>query len=68
RIPATPSPLMIRHPILRPLPRVMAVNRVVQRSAAILDVILKLPPVKQAMASRRIKSLCLEALITKPMG
>jgi len=36
--------------------------------AAILDVILKLPPVKQAMASRRIKSLYLEALITKPRG
>jgi hypothetical protein len=36
--------------------------------AAILNVILKLPPVKQAMASRQIKPLYLEALITKPRG
>jgi len=36
--------------------------------AAILDVILKLPPVKQSMASRRIKSLYPEALITKLRG
>jgi len=36
--------------------------------AAILNVILKLPPVKQAMASRRIKSLYPEALITKLRG
>ena len=36
--------------------------------AATLDVILKLPPVKQAMASRQIKSLYLEALITKLRG
>jgi hypothetical protein len=31
--------------------------------AAILGVILKLPPVKQAMASRQVKSRYLEALI-----
>jgi hypothetical protein len=31
--------------------------------AAILGVILKLPPIKQAMASRQMKSRYLEALI-----
>ena len=33
--------------------------------AAILGVILKLPPLKQAMASRQMKSRYLEALITR---
>jgi ferredoxin len=33
--------------------------------AAILGVILKLPPVKQAMASRQVKSRYLEALIKR---
>jgi hypothetical protein len=33
--------------------------------AAILGVILKLPPVKQAMASRQVKSRYLEALIQR---
>jgi hypothetical protein len=31
--------------------------------AAVLGVILKLGPVKQAMASRQMKSICLEALV-----
>jgi hypothetical protein len=33
--------------------------------AAILGVILKLPPLKQAMAGRQMKSRYLEALITR---
>jgi ferredoxin len=36
--------------------------------AAILGVILKLPPIKQTLASRQFKSRYLEALITKVMG
>lgn len=33
--------------------------------AAILSVILKLPPIKQAMASKQMKSVYLEKLISK---
>ncbi len=33
--------------------------------AAVLGVILKLPPFKQALASRQLKSRYLEALITR---
>lgn len=33
--------------------------------AAVLGVILKLPPVKQAMASQQMKSICLEALVSR---
>jgi hypothetical protein len=33
--------------------------------AAVLGVILKLPPVKRAMASRQLRSRYLEALITR---
>ena len=33
--------------------------------AAILGVILKLPPIKQAMASRQIKSVYLESLLRR---
>jgi len=33
--------------------------------AAILGVILKMPPIKQAMASRQMKSRYLEALISR---
>jgi Pyruvate/2-oxoacid:ferredoxin oxidoreductase delta subunit len=33
--------------------------------AAVLNVILKLPPIKQAMASKQMKSIYLEKLITK---
>jgi ferredoxin len=33
--------------------------------AAVLGVILKIPPVHQALASRQVKSRCLESLLTK---
>jgi len=33
--------------------------------AAVLGVILKLPPIKQAMASQQMKSICLEVLISR---
>ena len=33
--------------------------------AAVLGVILKLPPVKQAMASQQMKSICFEALVSR---
>ena len=33
--------------------------------AAVLGVILRLPPIKQAMASKQVKSRYLEALITR---
>jgi len=36
--------------------------------AAVLSVILKLPPTKQIMASRQMKSIYLDRLITKVMG
>jgi len=33
--------------------------------AAVLGVILKLPPIKQTMASQQMKSICLEALVSR---